>query len=71
MRPSIKHVGTLEAEGGQEKVDKCGQGRGWLAKCECPVWLTTNPTPSASPCPVRADTRLALFLRLQLVNNSH
>ena len=34
MGPSIKDVCTLGEEGGQAKVDKCGQGKmGWLAKC--------------------------------------
>ena len=34
------------------------------------IW-STNPPPSSPPPPVRADTRLALFETLQLVNNSH
>ena len=37
LGPSIKDVHTLGG-GGQEKVDKCGQGEGgWLAKCGHPL----------------------------------
>ena len=36
------------------------------------IWPTTSPPPpSHLPPPVRADTRVALFETLQLVNNSH
>ena len=36
-KPAIKDVRTLGGRGGQEKVDKYGQGEGgWLGKCGRP-----------------------------------
>ena len=38
MRPLIKDFPTFREEGGQAKVEKCGQGEGeWLAKCGHPL----------------------------------